>query len=1130
MNRSVKLCLLLFVLAGVQFAQDITGSIVGTVTDPTGAGVPGAKVSITNTDRNSVLRTLTTDAQGSYGAPLLPIGRYSVVVEANGFKKSTQSSIELNVNDSLTVKVKLEVGNVQENVTVEANPVQVELQQATAQTLIEGKQITELSLNARNYEQLVALMPGVTFTDTGDQIYVGVSNPLSGQSNAVRFAINGGRTDQNNWTVDGADNVDRGANLTLLSYPSVDAIAEFRVLRGQYSAEFGRNSGGMINVVTKSGNNAFHFGLYEFFRNDKLAANNYFSNQSPTFRNPDKTAKVAPLRYNNFGWNVSGPVYIPGLYNGKNKTFFFFTQEFRRAITYTPVTAVLPTANEKKGIFDAPVCVAFTGSTCTASSTTIASIDPVAQAFLKDIFAKIPDADPPTTAGGIPSHNMFLSFRNVHNMRQEAIKIDHQISDKWLASVRWSQDRIPTEEPRGLFTGASLPGVSTTSTNAPGKLLTMRLTGNLSPTMVNEVGYNYSYGAVLSTPIGLNASANSPNINLKLPFPVQVGRIPTLNFGGISSETGYGPYLDYNRNHSWFDTFTKIKGKHTLKLGVTLNKYNKQENLNGGGTNVGTFTFATTPRPTGSAANATMQGWANFLQGYVSSFTQATRDITPDIHQNQAEMFFQDDIRLTSNFTLNAGLRYSLYRQPTDGFGFLNTFNPASWDPAKAPGVDANGNLIPGTGDPLNGQIRGGQNSPFGSKVSGENYRNFAPRVGFAWDPFGNGKTSVRSGFGIAYDTPAPGLWEGAISSNTISTGTQANYANTTFAAITSGTPPAAGQPPNVSGMAPDYQTPYTMQWSFDVQRELPGKSYVDVGYFGAGGRHLLGYPDLNQVTPGKAVSVGITDGITPLSTANTPKLNAYRPFKGYKFVNLYETWFNSSYNSFQVAYKKQFSDSSFAGINYTWSKTLTDAGSNAATPQDFFDRKLDKGWSPYDRKHVLTANWSYELPFFRHSKGVLRHPLGGWQFAGIYSAASGLPFNVTSTSSGRDPAGLGILGSQATARPDLICDPNKNAPHTATQFFNTGCVADVPNGVIRPGNAPRNAIRGPGYGKFDMSLMKNFYFKENMRLQFRAESYNTFNHTNFASMGAGLGTTTFGVITVARDARVISLGLKLYY
>src|SRR5215831_17494826 len=327
MNRTSFFCGVV-VLSGLSYAQEITGSIVGTVQDPTGASIPAAAVTITNTDRGAVVRTAATSQDGNYSAPLLPIGHYSVAVEAKGFRKAVRSAIELNVNDKLTVNFDLEVGDTQQQVTVEASPVQVELQSATAQTLISGTQVRELALNSRNYEQLVTLMPGVVYSGAGDQIYVGNNNPLSGQSNTVAFAMNGLRTSENSWTIDGADNVDRGANLTLLNYPSVDAIAEFRVLRGQYSAEFGRNASGMINVISKSGTNQFHASAYEFFRNDKLAANNFFNNANKVNLGPDGTAKVPPLRYNNFGWTLGGPVYIPKVYNGKDKTFFFFSQEY----------------------------------------------------------------------------------------------------------------------------------------------------------------------------------------------------------------------------------------------------------------------------------------------------------------------------------------------------------------------------------------------------------------------------------------------------------------------------------------------------------------------------------------------------------------------------------------------------------------------------------------------------------------------------------------------------------------------------------------------------------------------------------------------------------------------------------
>ena len=1115
-NRAI---LFVFLSCAAGVAQDIIGSIVGTATDSTGSGVPGTVVTLTNSDRNAVIRVTKADTHGYYSAPLLPIGHYAITFEAQGFKKATVKNIELNVNDQLTVNGKMEVGDVRQEVTVEASAIHVDLQSPVNENLIDGEQIRELSLNARNYEQLVALMPGVTFTGTSDQIYVGSQNPLTGQSNAVTFSINGGRTDQNSWTVDGGDNVDRGANLTLLNYPSVDSIAEFKVQRSVYSAESGRNAGGMISVVTRSGTSKYHGSAYEFFRNDRLAANNFFNNSGKVNLGADGKARVPPLRYNNFGWTFGGPVWIPKIYKA-SKTFFFMSEEFRRVITYTSLQGTAPTAAEKQGVFSAPVCTAFTGSTCTASSTTV-NIDPVAQAYIQDIFSKIPDAP--------ASHLINLALRNVTNFRQESIKIDQVFNPRWTLQGRYIQDGIPTVEPRGLFTGAALPGVSTTSTNSPGRGVNIRLTGTIKPTLINEGGYSYSYGAIISDPIGLDASVNSPDIRLKLPFAVTLGRIPTMNFGGVSSVSGFGPYRDYNRNHAWFDTLTKITGKHTLKFGVTANHYEKYENA--AGNNVGSFSFATTPRPAGSAATATMQGWANFLQGNVSTFTQVARDITPDILANQAEFFAQEDYRARKNLTLNLGVRWSLFRQATDANGFLNTFDPTRFDPAKAPQVDANGNLVAKTGDPLNGFIIGGKNSPFGDKIGPERYKNIAPRIGFAWDPFGNGKTSIRGGYGIAYDVPAIGRYEDPITTNPASV-QSVTITNTTFANVVGGTISVPTSPPAVTAIGTNYQTPYIQQFSFGIQRELPSKLFVEVGYAGAAGRHLWGMPDINQLAPGEAVALGITPAGTALTTTTDPRVNRYRPFVGYRAINIYETWFNSSYNALQTQLKRRFSRGFVTG-SYTWSKSLTNAGSNAATPQDYYDRSLDKGHAPYDRNHVASASWSYELPFFLNRRGFLRQTLGGWQTSGILAIASGLwSFNPSSSSVGTDPAGLGILaaGSGATPRADFVCDPNANAPHTIAQWFNKSCLVDVPKGVIRPGDAPRNGIRGPGYQRWDLSMFKNFHMTERTNMQFRFETFNTFNHTNWSSINSALGSAGYGTITGARDPRIAQLALKFKF
>ncbi|HXP89206.1 MAG TPA: carboxypeptidase regulatory-like domain-containing protein [Bryobacteraceae bacterium] len=1114
-NMRVLSAVLLF--AGVSFSQEITGSIIGTVLDPSGRAVPNASITITHTDRNAVMRAAKTGPDGTYSAPLLPIGHYSIAVEASGFSKYEQSGVELNVNDQLTIVMHLEVGDVQQTITVQSSQSQVELQSPAAQGLVTGQQVTELALNSRNYEQLITLTPGVVYTGAGDQIYVGNNNPLSGQSNTVAFSLNGARTSQNSWTVDGADNLDRGANLTLLTYPSVDAIAEFRVLRGEYSAEFGRNAGGAVNVITKSGSSQFHGDAYEFFRNEKIAANTYFNNLTGT-------PKPA-LHYNNFGYTLGGPVYIPGHYNTKrDKTFFFFSQEYRRAITYTFVQGTAPTAAEKAGTFTSPVCVATSSSgACTQTSTQIANINPIAAEYLKDIWSKLPDAS--------ASHIINLNFRNVSDFRQELYKFDHVFSDRWSVSGRFVKDSIPTVEPRGLFQASTLPGVSDTSTNSPGKSIMVRAIGNLSASMINEAGYSWSYGAILSTPTGLDATANSPDIKPALPFTSTLGRVPGLAFGGaVAAVTGYGPYNEYNRNHNFFDNWTKVAGKHTIKAGVTVIHYIKQEN--NASANTGVYNFATTPAPAGTSTF--QQAWANFLLGNVSSFTQTARDITPSIHQNEFEFYGQDEYRLRKNLTVTVGARWSVFRQPTDGNGYLSNFDPSLYSAAKAPQLTSAGNFVPNTGDPLNGFIINGKNSPYGSKIAGENNHNIAPRVGFSWDPFGDGKTAVRSGYGIAYDTVQVGnTFESLVTSNPYSVQT-VTINNAKMDALTTGTVAVPTAPSAIQAIGLPYQTPYVQQWSFDIQRELPRKLVLDVGYYGAKGTHLIGQPDINMVVPGAAVAAGITDVNTPISRTTTPKLNLIRPYLGYSNVNASESWFNSHYNSLQASAQKRFGDN-FVQVSYTWSKDLTDAGSDVAAPMNFYNRAADKSLAPFDRTQVFNANWSYVIPWMKNRRDVLGQTLGGWQISGIANFDGGLPVAISDSTLGTDPGGLGVFGSNnASPRPDQLCNANSSAPHTVAQWFNTACFADVPKGQVRPGNSTRYPIRGPGFERWDVSAIKNFKVTERVRFQFRGEFFNIFNHTNFQGVASTLGTTTgasaFGRITSTRDPRIIQLGLKLYF
>ncbi len=1131
-NRTIfstgLLALLLASLGAARvLAQDITGTIVGLVRDAGGAAVAGATVIIRDTDKNVVARVLTTNGEGVYSATLLLAGRYDLTIEARGFKKFIRNNIELNVNDRLTVDAKLDVGRVEEEVVVETSSVEVEMQTATQSGLVTGREVRELPLNNRNYLQLLTLQPGVS-SGSSDQLYIGTTNP-SGQVNTVQFAINGGRTSQNSYTIDGADNIDRGSNLTLLNFPSVDAIAEFKVLRNHYSAEYGRNAGGHVNVVTRSGGNKFHGGAYEFFRNDILNASTFLDNRNaPLGRDGDGKARRPPLRYNNFGYTIGGPVLIPG--PAKDKVFFFFSEEFRRVITASNFIATVPTAGERQGIFSVPVCVAGTGTTCTQvlqPGTPISSINPVAAAYLQDIYSKVPLPN----AGG---NTLSSSARSVFNFRQELLRLDYTYSERLAFAFRFLNDSIPTSEPGGLFTNNQIPGVASTKTNAPGRNILGRVAQAITPKIFNETGFAYSYGAIISRATGLSSRDNSPNINPVLPFQPSLSRVPNIN-PGYTGVSGFGPYDNFNRNYNIFDNATLTLGRQTLKFGFSYHQYQKTENA--AGNNVGTFNFSQTPRAsytdsTGQTVQTPVQTqqWAYFLLGRASSFTQDSLDITPDVRSKQIEFYIQDDFRFRPNLTVNIGLRYSFFRQPFDDGGNLTNFNPRFYDPARAFQIDANGNRVPGTGDPLNGIVRGGRVLPFGDKVASESYRDFAPVLGFAWDPFKDGKTAVRGGYGISFDTTLFGTVEQNIFTNPPLV-RSVSISNPSLDNPAASAPNISAAPLNLRGIPFDPQTPYIQQFSLDVQREVTKGMIVDVGYFGSKGTHLLGIVDLNLVPPGAAVAAGAVGPNQVITTANTPMLlNALRPYKGYGAINAPQNWFNSNYHSMQVAMEKRLGSASLFKLAYTFSRNMTDNQTDRVTaPQNPYNFRADYGPAAFDRRHIFTMNYIYELPFFRDQEGLAGRLLGGWQVSGITTYGSGVPLTVTTT--GVDPAGLGFLGASASGpRPDLIGDPNENAPHTFAQYFNTGAFAEVPTGVIRPGNSGRGVVQGPGFGRWDMALARVIKITEGFKFQVRGEMFNMFNHTNPLNVNTVRTNPLFGQVTSTRDPRLVQLGLKLNF
>lgn len=1161
------LALILCIFSASHAQDDTSATLLGRVADSAGASIPNATVVVTNT-ATQVSRTVQTNSQGQYSVyPLIP-GEYTVAVEQTGFKK-TVITVTLSTRDRRQVDAALEVGAPSETVTVTSEPPLIQ-DSPVGQTLVSGNQVTELPLNNRNFIRLLETIPGVS-SDLDDESNFGLTSRAS-------VSINGQRRNSVNYIVDGVNNVDIGSNITLLSTPTVDSIQEFKVLSSNYTADVGRSGGGSVIITTKGGGNAFHGTLYEFARNDYFNSNTFFNNRLGRRADGSPVADVPRLRYNNFGGVISGPVLIPNvgdggpdlLYDGRNRTFFFFSEEVRRISRATSTaTASVPSLAQRNGDFSANlgnlICQTGTGTLVTSTSSTSCSAagsNPVNmtdtsggtiqlrvnQVFRSDnvpfagniIPANLIDPRSVGLMAAYPAPNSGLNGfttnqQNINNTRQEVYRIDHNFNDSHKIFGRFTKDTSNTTEFGGLFTGFVLPNMATTQTRVPGKVFAASWTGLFGSNVINQFQFNYSGNEIGSNVVGRGRRSDYDGASLIQEYFPENNQniIPTISGAGFSNVGALQGFSIEYASTGFSNVLTWNKGNHILKFGGEATWEIKNENA--GSNSQGTFGFSTIQsRGMVGAVTATATGhsFASFLMGRANTYSEAATDFRVHERFGRREFFVQDTWKVRPNLTIDLGVRYQYFVPVTDRDNKIGTFDPELYDPSAAVCTTAAcTSMVLASTNPNNGFALAGSTSRFGRKINPSDKNNFSPRVGLAWDPFSDGKTIVRAGYGLYYDQALIGIFEQAafttpaFNPNVSFTSTAANVI--TYDDVDAGAAPGTLPLRSTIGIAHDFSTPEIQQWSVGVQREIFKNAVVDVSYVGTKGDKLIRNRNINFVSPADVVASGTTSG------------SSVRPFKGYTTINYRETSAKSRYHGFLSSISYRLPKGFTLTGAYTLSKAMTDSTNDrdgVDDPQNPFDTRPEYAEARTSRRHIFSASYVYELPFFRDSEnGFTRAFLGGWQISGITQIESGAPV-----------ARVTVADTQSQSRglyPNMSGDPNGGLTGTTDPVTGLPFIFDPtvfsPAATGSFGNATRAFARLPGRNQTNLALMKQFYFNKERTfyLQIRGESFNLFNNTQFTGIGTTLPSAgplssgaTIGRPTGARLPREFQFGAKLYF